>query len=282
MKFAIGLMACIAIAFVFVTSPDSQPRASIDQANIAAQTQAIADLASSVAELQYSIGQQRDGLEKRMDQRFVALANALPPQSAAPTAMPDSDELWTAVRALEAKQAELDAKVKELETLKASLKAATVTTTSAAYPSAGGALQAVTSGGSSGGVSVTTTSQSYSPRWTNNDGKSLRDHMIQDHGFDPSLSTPQMAMQHDAYHDQYGPASPVGTQYRNVAAQLSAPSSGMTGRTVTRTRSNVTSSCPGGNCPVNGNSFGSSGMSRSVNVQSRGGLLGRGVFRFRR
>lgn len=281
MKFAIGLMACIAIAFTFVTSPQSQPKASYESS---ASVEAMSALSDAVRELQYQLSSDRDSIEKQMNARFTAMATSQAKlTSTALEAMPDSDELWTAVKALEAKQAELEAKVAQLEALK---------TSSAVKATSGGSTGGgSTGGGSAGGYTQivqgtqsTQTTGSYSPRWTNSDGRSLRDHMIDEHGFDPSLTTAQMVAMHDAYHDQYGPASPnLGARTSNVAVQLASPTSGMTGRTVTRTRSNVTNDCPGGSCPVTSGGFsGSSGMSRSVNVQSRGGLLGRGIIRFRR
>lgn len=258
MKFAIGLMACIAIAFTFVTSPQSQPHASMESS----ASQSVDRLTLAVQELQHSLQSQTADIEERMNAKFVAFTETLP-KPTSPQAMPDSDELWTAVRELEDTQKKLTARVAQLEAAKKVAAAMPAVN----YPSASSVT--VASGGSTGGYTQSY-SQSYSPRWHNNDGKSLRDHMIQDHGFDPSLSTEQMAMQHDAYHDQYGPSPPTRSVTRTRQLTYPQYQPAMRSRSVQVQSSG--SSCPGGVCPT----------SRSVQVQSSGGLLGFGILGRRR
>lgn len=93
----------------------------------------------------------------------------------------------------------------------------------------------------SGACPPTIASSSYSARWKNNDGLSLREHAVQKHGIDPSLPTSEIYRQHDAYHDVYGGAQP-GTTSRTVVRS---------GPFVTRSVQ-TTSNCPEGVCPPRG------------------------------
>lgn len=261
MKFAIGLMACIAIAFVFVTSPDSQPRASVQPASVDVQSQAIASLTQAITDLQISIADDREALEdrmgKRLEARFVAFTETLPK----PAAMPIPDDLEPDVRAIEAKQAELEKRIAELEQAKtaAAKSAASCPCPDGACPCPVTTKPAAVQGRT---TSRTVTSSgpvnyapSYTARWQSNDGRSLQDHATQVHGFNPNLSDAQLAAQHDAYHDQYGGAS---------------PSTAMRSRSVTVQSPFTTSNCPGGQCPT-------AGRSRAATVQRSGGLLGFGI-----
>ena len=154
---------------------------------------------------------------------------AAPPEvvkAASVLPVPDSSQIWTAIESLEQRVDRLEKQ------------------TTAATPVIISAAPAV--------------SYSYTARWHNNSGMSDRDHAINEHGFDPNLSDAELARQHDAYNDRYGPASP-----------RFAPA--MRSRTVT-VQSPYVSSCPGGVCPT----------SRSVSVQSSGGVFGFGVFGRRR
>lgn len=86
-------------------------------------------------------------------------------------------------------------------------------------------------------ATATTTVQ---PRWINHDGLSLRDHIIQVHGLDPSLSDAELIAAHDAWHDQYGGAPPTQVM-------------GSGSRTIRY--STTRSSCPGGRCPTSGTTY---------------------------
>ena len=97
---------------------------------------------------------------------------------------------------------------------------------------------------------VAVRSASYNARWHNYDGRTARQHAVETHGFDPSLSDAQLAAQHDAYHDQYGGDPPTANRSRSVQMSYSKKQ------------------CPYGGCPPQ----------RSTWVQSKGGLLGFGFF----
>jgi len=97
---------------------------------------------------------------------------------------------------------------------------------------------------------VVVQSASYNARWHNYDGRTARQHAVETHGFDPSLSDAQLAAQHDAYHDQYGGDPPTANRSRSVQMSYSKKQ------------------CPYGGCPPQ----------RSTWVQSKGGLLGFGFF----
>ncbi len=245
MKFAIGLMACIAIAFVFVTSPDTQPRASVQPAS--ADAQAITSLTNAVESLQDSIANQQVEMESRVDAKFVAFTESLP----APAASVDLSEIIERLGRLETAKVDLEEEdirlFNELESLRK-------TAAAASCPCRTATKLPVTSNASSANP---VTQASYTARWHSNDGRSLRDHATQVHGFDPNLSDAQLAAQHDAYHDQFGGAAPRSpVQY--------APA--MRSRTVT-VQSPFASSCPGGVCPT----------SRTRTVQSSGGPMGLGI-----
>jgi hypothetical protein len=95
-------------------------------------------------------------------------------------------------------------------------------------------------------------SSTYVARWQNYDGRSLRDHGIAVHGFDPSWTTAQIAAAHDAWHDRNGGDPPSASRTRT--------------RTVSRSYSTAkySSWCPGGVCPTS-------------NTYTRRGLFG--IFR---
>jgi len=147
-------------------------------------------------------------------------ASATPPVTILP--VPDSDEIWLAIRSLEDR-------VEILEQPKAE-------------PT----------------VSVVEPGKAYNARWSSNDGRTLRQHAIEIHGFDPSMSDEQIARQHDAYHDVHGGMPPrIAPAYRSRTTTVQSP---------------YVSSCPGGVCPT----------SRTSTVQSSGGVFGFGVFGRRR
>lgn len=107
-------------------------------------------------------------------------------------------------------------------------------------------------------ASPAVTSQAkVSPKWMNTDGRTLRNHMVEVHGFSTSMSDGAMIQAHDAWHDQNGGEPPSPARSRS--------------RTVTYS----SSSCPGGVCPA-------PGVTRSYNVQSNGGIFGFGILGRRR
>jgi hypothetical protein len=176
-------------------------------------------------------------------------------EPAAVLPVPDSDELWHAISALEGRVARLEARPEcpcPIERPKA---------------------QPVSK--------ATVTKAPYKARWVNHDGLSFRDHGIIVHGLSPSLSDEEMASQRDAYHDQYGgghshvgspvvsscPGGVCPVNTVNVSRTASSPS-GYTGVTVQRS----VSSCPGGVCPA----------SRTTTAQRSGGLFGFGLLGRRR
>ena len=155
--------------------------------------------------------------------------------------VPDSSQIWNAIESLEDRVARLEKQPVAV----------------VAVPVAPKVVRS--------SVVVTSVPQSYSARWHSNDGRSLRQHAIEVHGFDPGLSDAQLAAQHDAYHDVHGGDSPprVNVSWSNPPAV----------RTRTTTvQSAYVSECPGGVCPT----------SRTTTVQSSGGLLGFGIFGRRR
>lgn len=119
--------------------------------------------------------------------------------------------------------------------------------------------------GSSGGNVASVSRGSYSPRWFNNDGRTARNHAVQVHGFDPSLSDDQLAILHDQWHDQYGSAHSVSSSY--VSSGYAPVVSSVITSSPRRSYSTTSvSTCPPGGCPV--------GVSSTV-VTKRGGLLSR-------
>lgn len=189
--------------------------------------------------------------------QYAPLPSSVATQPETILPVPDSDEIWAAIEKLEGRVDALESARKVAASVPA------VSCPNGQCPN--GQCPVVTTTVQRIVPSVSVTRSSYSPRWHNNDGKSLRDHMIQDHGYDPSLSTAQMAAQHDAYHDRYGPAPPRATA--SYAAQYQPA---MRSRSVQYSAG--VSNCPGGVCPT----------SRSVQVQSSGGVFGFGVVGRRR
>lgn len=173
--------------------------------------------------------------------------------------VPDSDEIWSAIEKLEAR-------VESLESAKkVAASAPSVSCPSGQCPNGMCPATSTTVVRSAPVVRSQVTS-SYTGRWHNNSGMSDRDHAIMEHGFDPNLSDAELARMHDSYHDQYGPASPRSTgQY----TQRYSPAAFSRSVTV---QSPYASNCPGGQCPT----------SRSMSVQSSGGVFGFGIFGRRR
>lgn len=86
----------------------------------------------------------------------------------------------------------------------------------------------------------------YSPRWHNNDGLTLHDHITKGHGINGATED-DLERAHDAWHDKYGPNHPSVVRGNSVA-NYAMPS--VSGKTVTRSRSVQTQNCPNGQCPT--------------------------------
>lgn len=188
----------------------------------------------------------RDDLMRRLTLSLLAIllasftlstaTIAAPPEvvkAAAVLPVPDSSQIWTAIESLE----------QRVDRLEKQSVAAPVRAVQLGQNCPGGVCPLPSR-------TVTRSVSSYSPRWQNHDGQSLRDHAINEHGFASNLSDAQLFQMHDAYHDQYGGAPPA-----------------MRSRSVT-VQSPYVSNCPGGQCPT----------SRSMSVQSSGGVFGFGLF----
>lgn len=168
-------------------------------------------------------------------------------EPAAVLPVPDSDELWNAISALEDRVAELESRP------------------ACPCPVEKPKTQPV--------AKAAVTKAPYKARWVNHDGLSFRDHGIIVHGLSPSLSDEEMASQRDAYHDQYGGGhSHVGSSVVSNCPGGVCPVNSSSGlaRNVTVQRS--VSNCPGGVCPT----------SRTTTVQRSGGVFGFGLLGRRR
>lgn len=250
MRYTIGIMACIAIVFFVITSPDkSQSRAELSPVEASRDTridvlvsslstmqdsiEALASEVQEVRQLQASgsfvsaeVASLSDKIAKQ-EAKLVAVVNSPPASAPPPPVVGDicncnCDELEKRIAALEDQLAKL-----------------MVTKAKPAAPQV--------------------SSTPYQPRWHNYDGRTARQHAIESHGFDPSLSDAQLARLHDAYHDQYGEHPPTAAPvYRSRSTVVQSP---------------MTSNCPGGVCPT---------TSRTTTVQSGGGLMGFGILGRRR
>lgn len=218
----VGLMAAVAVAFIVFTSPSRQP---VADDYLQQPTSAYLDssaLAAQVEDNTARIGvleSKLDGLYASIDELKASPAPTPAPQ--VPKATQSVVEVRTPVRTAAKAAATVAAKA---------VKGAAIVATAP--------VRAVAN---------------YQPRWRNNDGRSLKQHTLEVHGFDPSLSDAELYAMHDAWHDANGGDPP--TRSRSVYKSVSS------------------GDCPGGVCPV---------PSRTVVRQSRGGLLGFGVLGRRR
>lgn len=239
MKYAIGLMACIAIVFCVITSPqNAQSYASPQAEQHAAIThqamleQSVQAMTAAIADLQESIAGQQERIEQQVETKLVAFTSSLPVQ--------DTDETWSAIRDLDDKQAELERRVAELEAEREKLQAAQVKVA---------AIAPVVSSGSTGSTGSVT---AYTPRWQNYDGLSKEQHAQQMHGINTTgMSAAEIAMALDHDHDINGPGHP----HRSRATVVTRPTS--------------SDPCPGGICPT----------TRTTVRQTSGWFLGKNLGR---
>ena len=274
MKNAIGLMACIAIAFLWITSPDSsKSHASKEPA---------ASSAANYDQLKRELDLMLDGLLESIQKDSAELSGKL-----RSTVESDLDR----IDALEKKLDDIDKKLLAAAAPAVS-KAATSTTTTvvsskplatSVNASASPSAKSVVSS-SIPSASVPAAPANYSARWQNYDGLSPREHAEVMHGINTAgLTEAQIAMMRDRDHDIYGAWHPEAMRAANQSATSTRiPSSVKYSSNVsysppsaTRSRSASTNvsynsvpaaksqpkvssrprlfsrwrSCPGGNCP---------------------------------
>lgn len=226
----IGVMAAIAIAFLCVTSPgpDTVTAKPPHDAHV-----------SQAAQLSVAF----DGLDKRVTNIERSIDGKIAAEVSKQFAAIESSVVETDLSGIEARLGDLELAVADCPCppeVQAAAPPKVITRT------------------------VTPAAVSYSPRWSNNDGLPLDVHAIQVHGFSPSLSSTELARQHDAWHDANG-GDPPTSRSRSRTVTYSSPV----------TYSGTMSNCPGGVCPA-------PSVTRTRNVQSSGGLFGFGVLGRRR
>lgn len=284
MKTAVGMMACIAIAFLYITSPQSttsyasvssrhQEMQSPDQIAIQILTleQSIQDATQKLLDAQeLSLASQATGMEQ-LEQKLTRTINDQIESrfvSAESEQACSDEDLRTLIKQMQADLEELKSK-QRVEAVSVYPSAGTVTVykpSSSAVGSGYGSTGSKVSYGSTGssvasyGRTVTRTVNSsggYQGRWQNHDGLSARRHAEIMHGINTSgMTDQQVAALRDHDHDTFGPGHP---------AEMRAS------RTVSRTVSH-SKECPGGVCPVN------SGGAYTRGVPwAGGGLLGFGI-----
>lgn len=226
----IGVMAAIAIAFLCITSPgpDSVTAKPPHDAHV-----------SETAQLSLAF----DGLDKRVTNIERGLDSKIAAEVSTQFAALASSVVETDLSGVEARLDDLESAVADCPCPQP--------------PQAAASQQVVIPKASPATVS-------YSPRWSNNDGLPLDVHAIQVHGFSPTLSSAELARQHDAWHDANG-GDPPASRSRSRTVTYSSPV----------TYSGTMSNCPGGICPE-------PSVTRSRNVQSSGGLFGFGILGRRR
>lgn len=257
MKYALGIMACVAIAFTFITSPETSrthaaPHGSESSDRV---TQSMQSMTDELKRLQAQLSRALD-YQDQVESRFVALENAPAPEF---PEVPDTEEL-------EQRIAKLESRIETLEKQRVTAAYPASSSPTVSYGSSGGTSSSapVVSYGSTGTPVISTSStpvvatvNTYTPRWTNYDGLSKRQHAEVYHGVSTAgMTAAQIAMTLDHDHDTFGGGHPPAM----------------------RTRSTTVSSlqnCPGGVCPV-------PSTTRTTTVQSRGGLFGFGVLGRRR
>lgn len=251
MKYTIGIMACIAIAFLSITSPDKyRSHAQEEIASVAPQPageQKLDQKLDSIIDLLHNQDIKIDQVDSlttdmaveqvEMNQRLVKL-ETIEVKSPTPAACDNC--------ACDEKLEDLERRVAALETVKALLSKTAVSGGSTggpvvSYGSTGGpavrspvrtAASTVVQAAAAVATAPVRAAANYQPRWQNYDGKSRMQHAVEDHGMDISgKSQSQILAEMDAYHDAYGPGHSV---------RSSAP-----------VRSSVANSnCPGGVCPT--------------------------------
>jgi hypothetical protein len=276
MKYAVGIMACIAIAFLFITSPDKSR--SHAQEEVAAVAPVVDDKLDSIIGMLAKQQVNIEGIDSvvvdvaseqdAIKQRLVKLETA---KEETPSPAKPQAELCECNCDCDAKLADHEKRIAALEAVKNVLSRTAVSGGSTGGP--------VVSYGSTGGSAVSqgpvvrtpvrsvvqaaanvatapVRAANYQPRWQNYDGKSRMQHAVEDHGMDISgKSQAQVLAEMDAYHDRFGPGHPVKVS-SSVPMQRQTYSSG---------------GCPGGVCPTN----------PSVQTRSSGGgwFLGKNLRR---
>lgn len=237
MKYSIGLVACIAIIFCWIQSPQST------------QVDAKPPHDAHVSQTQSKAPQWKDEAE-RLSEVIVAVVEDVDLHAETVSI------LETEVSAVATAVAKLESRVKKLEDASEAEKAK-----AKAKPQvAAKAPVVVTPPPIITSTPAFVVEQSYTGRWKNNDGRSARNHAIEVHGFDPSLSNSELARLHDSWHDMNGSQPPTGIVRQRTRTFTVTPRS--------------TSDCPGGVCPA-------PGFQRTV-TSSGGWYLGKNLGRRRR
>ncbi len=252
MKTAIGMMACIAIAFLSITSPESSRTQASSKTSIENRSDVLQQLQSSL--------DSRESMQTKILDELSQLKTKLDTETTV-----DLSELAKMREELRELRSEMDQQLKSMTSSVAG--PATVQTSRNALAS--GSLNP-------GGISYGTSR--YMPRWDNNDGLSGRDHAEKMHGINTAgLTDDQIAMMRDRDHDLFGPGHPDEMRKRNQAStgsqfisQRTRSSSTISDNYVPMQKYSTTSyqtssfsTCPPGGCP---------------GTQARsGGLLGFGL-----
>jgi hypothetical protein len=221
MKPAIGLMACIAIAFLWITSPESsKSHASKDSEN------------RSI--VQTSSAANYDQLKSELDAKLDGLLESI---------QKDTADLSGKLRStVESDLDRIDALEKKLDEIDKKLVAGTLRVPSAASSSSPSSVEASTPKSigpsvksipnASANTATTTILKSantadgtrsvpatYTARWQNYDGLSPREHAEVMHGINTAgLTDAQIALMRDRDHDIYGAGHPEAMRAANQAA----------------------------------------------------------------
>lgn len=212
MKNAIALMACVAIAFLWITSPESsKSHASKDPAT----SSIVLNQASSAA------NQLKVDLDAKLDELLGSLKKDAADFGKRQSAI-ESD--LNRIDALEKKLEDIDKKLLAAAAPAASpIKATTSTTTVVstkplATSSVNASARSVVSS-SITSASVPAAPANYSARWQNYDGLSPREHAEVMHGINTAgLTDAQIALMRDRDHDVYGAGHPEAMRAANQAA----------------------------------------------------------------
>lgn len=259
MRAAVGMMACIAIAFFCITSPDQS------KSHASSETQIKADIL-------------QQGLQDYLDQRLASdsekvLADIKQMREKLESSIcVDLTELAAMREELRTLRSEMDQRLKEVSS-PPTAKTASITPKSSTTDQVS--------------KNAATSVSKYISRWSNHDGLSAREHAERMHGINTAgLTDDQIAMMRDRDHDEFGPDHPDAMRQRNQALTGGSVSGTQFVSQKTRSRSTTTSdnsvpmqqtnystssyqtsryrTCPQGGCPDS--------------VQTRGGgLLGFGI-----
>lgn len=238
---SIGLTAIIAIAFCVITSPSKEKANAQQEHEVAPNLLAMIDglnqeIDSQAKEQRETQAELAESVRSEVDTRLTAFEDSL-----------ESLGYESRIDDLESRLTALEAKVDQGYVYQP-------------QSSSGGSTGAPkVSYGSTGGAAYKASSYT-TPKWTNNDGRTLRNHIVEVHGLSPAMSDGELIAAHDAWHDNNG-GDPPAARSRS--------------RSVTQTYM-LSGDCPGGICPA------PMATTRTRTVQSRGGLFGFGVLGRRR